>query len=73
MFEEAYHIEPPEVTCIRHNTDAICHLAVAYSSATDKEHCNMLLNMIDMHSRFLLETSHRILKRQKFYIEEVIN
>ena len=71
MIEESYLVEPPEATCMRHNTDVIYHLAVAYSSATDKKHCDKLLDLIKAHSEFLLQTSGQTLKRQKFYIERV--
>jgi|MDTE01.1.fsa_nt_gb hypothetical protein len=70
--EELYHVEPPEANVIRHNTDAICHLATAYSAADQKAHSKILLDLMEAHSNFLLNTSKRILMRHRFYIEEVM-
>ena len=71
MEEEIYQIEPPEANVIRHNTDAICHLATAYTAAEDKTHSKILLDLMSAHADFLLSTSKRILMRHQFYIEGV--
>jgi len=72
MEEYIAYPEPVENAVIRCNTDALCHLATAYGSAQDQEECKLLLRLMEDHSKFLLETSERMLLRNKFYIGEVI-
>lgn len=73
MEEYITYPEPLENAVIRFNTDALCHLATAYGSAQDKTECKLLLNLMETHSKFLLETSEKMLLRNKFHIREVIN
>tara|TARA_S200000501_G_C20637042_1_gene661544 strand:+ start:36 stop:257 length:222 start_codon:yes stop_codon:yes gene_type:complete len=72
MEEFLAYPEPVENAVIRFNTDALCHLATAYSSAQDQKECKLLLNLMETHSKFLLETSEKMLLRNKFYVREVI-
>jgi len=71
MIEEVFYPEPPESIVIRYNTDALAHIASAYSSADDPVHCQVLLGLLQEHSKFIIDTCQNVLMRNKFYIKEV--
>tara|TARA_B000000441_G_C21715813_1_gene335618 strand:+ start:585 stop:803 length:219 start_codon:yes stop_codon:yes gene_type:complete len=70
MIEEVFYPEPPEAVAIRYNTDALSHIATAYTAADDAAHCEILLELLQEHSKFIINTCEQVLLRNKFYIRE---
>jgi hypothetical protein len=74
MEETIQYIELPEATVLRINSEVISHLGTALSEAFQYEEAvykNTLLNMIQNHSNIILETSDKIVMKQKLNIKAV--
>jgi len=72
MSEEFFQfIESPETTAIRVNTDAMNHLGVLLSSLEDMVLRLAVLDMLSKHSKFVLETSEKIVMNKRLDIKAV--
>tara|TARA_R110002012_G_scaffold86272_1_gene214420 strand:- start:2772 stop:3005 length:234 start_codon:yes stop_codon:yes gene_type:complete len=74
MEETIQYFELPESTVLRINSEAICHLGGVLSEAFQYEdtiYKNTLLDMIQKHSDIILETSDKIVMKQKLNIKAV--
>ena len=74
MDETIQYIELPESTVLRINSEVICHLGTALSESFQYEEAvykKTLLNMIQKHSDIILETSDKIIMKQKLNIKAV--
>ena len=63
-------IESPETTAIRVNTDAIGHLGDLLKNVEDMVLRLAVLEMLSKHSKFVLETSEKIVMNKRLDIFE---
>ena len=74
MEETFQYFELPESTVLRINSEVICHLGGVLSEALqydEADYKKTLLNMIQKHSDIILETSDKIIMKQKLNIKAV--
>ena len=64
-------IESPETTAIRVNTDAIGHLGDLLKNVEDMVLRLAVLEMLSKHSKFVLETSEKIVMNKRLDIKAV--
>ncbi len=64
-------IESPETTAIRVNTDAIGHLGDLLKNVEDMVLRLAVLEMLSKHSKFVLETSEKIIMNKRLDIKAV--
>ncbi len=64
-------IETPETSTMRINTDAINHIGAMFIKADDKEMRHELFKMIQKHSKFVLETSEKVILNRRLGIKAV--
>ena len=74
MDETIQFIEPPESTVLRINSDAMSHLGTTLSESLQYEDESMkktILSLMQQHSAVILETSNKIVMKQKLNIHAV--
>tara|TARA_R110002020_G_scaffold103266_7_gene241877 strand:- start:9221 stop:9442 length:222 start_codon:yes stop_codon:yes gene_type:complete len=72
MSEEFFQfIESPETATIRINTDAMNHLGALLKSVEDMVLRLAVLEMLSKHSKFVLETSEKIIMNKRLDIKAV--
>ena len=71
MEDMVHFIENPETSTLRLNTDAISHLGNAFLEADDADLKLQLLELIKRHSDFVLDTSDKIISRQRLHMKAV--
>ena len=72
MSEEFFQfIESPETATIRLNTDAMSHLGVLLTSVEDMVLRLAVLDMLSKHSKFVLETSEKIILSKRLGVKAV--
>jgi hypothetical protein len=64
-------IETPETSTMRINTDAMNHIGAMFIKADDKEMRQELFKMIQEHSKFVLETSEKVILNRRLGIKAV--
>ena len=64
-------IESPETTAIRVNTDEIGHLGDLLKNVEDMVLRLAVLEMLSKHSKFVLETSEKIIMNKRLDIKAV--
>ena len=69
MSEELFQfIESPETATIRINTDAINHLGIIFNGIEDHDMKQELFKMLCSHSKFVLETSEKMVQNRTLVI-----
>jgi hypothetical protein len=72
MSEEFFQfIESPETATIRINTDAMNHLGALLKNVEDMVLRLAVLEMLSKHSKFVLETSEKIVMNKRLDIKAV--
>ena len=72
MSEELFQfIESPETATIRINTDAINHLGIIFNGIEDHDMKQELFKMLCSHSKFVLETSEKMVQNRRLGIKAV--
>ena len=74
MDDTIQFIETPESTVLRINSDAMGHLGTTLSESLQYEDENIkktLLSLLQKHSESILETSNKIVMKQKLNIQAV--
>jgi|TARA_R100000808_G_scaffold12081_1_gene30469 hypothetical protein len=74
MDETIQFIETPESTVLRINSDAMSHLGTTLSESLQYEDESMkktILSLMQQHSAVILETSNKIVMKQKLNIHAV--
>ena len=74
MDDTIQFIETPESTVLRINSDAMAHLGTTLSESLQYEDESMkktILSLIQQHSAVILETSNKIVMKQKLNIQAV--
>ena len=74
MDETIQFIETPEATVLRINSDAMSHLGTTLSESLQYEDESMkkpILSLMQQHSAVILETSNKIVMKQKLNIHAV--
>ena len=64
-------IETPETSTMRINADAMNHIGAMFIKTDDIELRKELFKMIQEHSKFVLETSQKIVMNQRLEIKQV--
>ena len=64
-------IETPETSTMRINADAMNHIGAMFIKIDDKEMRQELFKMLQEHSKFVLETSQKIVMNRKLNIKQV--
>ena len=64
-------IETPETSTMRINADAMNHIGAMFINADDKEMRHELFKMIQKHSKFVLETSEKVILNRRLGIKAV--
>ena len=64
-------IETPETSTMRINADAMNHIGAMFIKTDDKEMRRALFNMIQEHSKFVLETSQKVVMNRRLGIKQV--
>ena len=64
-------IETPETSTMRINADAMNHIGAMFIKTDDIELRRELFKMIQEHSKFVLETSQKIVKNLKLNIKHI--
>tara|TARA_Y100000004_G_scaffold66902_1_gene75005 strand:- start:371 stop:589 length:219 start_codon:yes stop_codon:yes gene_type:complete len=64
-------IETPETSTMRINADAMNHIGTMFIKTDDIELRKELFKMIQEHSKFVLETSQKIVMNRKLNIKQV--
>ena len=64
-------IETPETSTMRINADAMNHIGSMFIKTDDIELRKELFKMIQEHSKFVLETSQKIVMNRKLNIKQV--
>ena len=74
MDDTIQFIETPESTVLRINSDAMSHLGTTLSESLQYEDENIkktLLSLLQKHSEAILETSNKIVMKQRLNIQAV--
>tara|TARA_R110002020_G_scaffold133987_2_gene298979 strand:+ start:286 stop:525 length:240 start_codon:yes stop_codon:yes gene_type:complete len=72
MSEEFFQfIESPETATIRLNTDAMSHLGTLFNSVNDTVMQQAVFDMLCKHSKFVLETSEKVILNKRLGIKAV--
>ena len=74
MDDTIQFIETPESTVLRINSDAMAHLGTTLSESLQYEDENIkktLLSLLQKHSETILETSNKIVMKQRLNIQAV--
>jgi hypothetical protein len=74
MDDTIQFIETPESTVLRINSDAMAHLGTTLSESLQYEDESIkktILSLIQKHSEAILETSNKIVMKQKLNIQAV--
>ena len=70
--EEVFQlIETPETSTMRINADAMNHIGVMFIKTDDIELRKELFKMIQEHSKFVLETSQKIVMNRRLNIKQI--
>ena len=64
-------IETPETSTMRINADAMNHIGAMFIKTDDKEMRRELFNMIQEHSKFVLENSQKVVMNRRLGIKQV--
>ena len=64
-------IETPETSTMRINADAMNHIGAMFIKTDDIELRKELFKMIQDHSKFVLETSEKIVMNRKLNIKQI--
>jgi len=64
-------IETPETSTMRINAEAMNHIGAIFLKADDKEMKQELFKMLQSHSKFLLETSEKVIQNRRLHIKSV--
>ena len=64
-------VETPETATIRINADAISHLGTVFSQVDDKIMKQILFEMLCKHSKFVLDTSEKMIQNRRLGINVV--
>jgi hypothetical protein len=64
-------IETPETSTMRINADAMNHIGSMFIKTDDIELRKELFKMIQEHSKFVLETSEKIVMNRKLNIKQI--
>jgi hypothetical protein len=64
-------IETPETSTMRINADAMNHIGSMFIKTDDIELRKELFKMIQEHSKFVLETSQKIVMNRKLNIKQI--
>ena len=64
-------IETPETSTMRINADAMNHIGTMFIKTDDIELRKELFKMIQEHSKFVLETSQKIVMNRKLNIKQI--
>ena len=56
---------------MRINADAMNHIGAIFLKADDKEMKQELFKMLQLHSKFLLETSEKVIQNRRLHIKSV--
>tara|TARA_R100000963_G_C4584689_1_gene64245 strand:- start:320 stop:541 length:222 start_codon:yes stop_codon:yes gene_type:complete len=64
-------VEPPETAIIRINTDAMNYLGLLFNGVEEGDMKQELFQMIFSHSKFVLETSEKMIQNKRLGIKAV--
>jgi hypothetical protein len=72
VMEDVFQIiETPETSTMRINADAMNHIGSMFIKTDDIELRKELFKMIQEHSKFVLETSQKIVMNRKLNIKQI--